>query len=72
MSRALTARNRLAVVAKRQPDDQAAIAAARRDLAAAKLEDYIERVVASAPPLTADQRDRLALLLRPDADGRAA
>lgn len=36
----------------------------RRDFAAAKLEDYISRVVAEAPPLTPEQRDRLALLLR--------
>jgi len=37
---------------------------ARRDYAAEKLAAYIERVVADAPPLTAGQRDRLALLLR--------
>jgi len=36
-----------------------------RDLAAAKLADYIARVVDAAPPLTPEQRDRLALLLRP-------
>ena len=38
-----------------------------RDLAAAKLADYIKRTVDAAPPLTADQCDRLALLLRPAA-----
>ncbi len=33
---------------------------------------YIERVVAAAPPLTREQRDHLALLLRPrkEAGGR--
>ena len=35
-----------------------------RDYAAAKLEDYIRRTVDTAPPLTPEQRDRLALLLR--------
>lgn len=37
--------------------------ALRRDLAAVRLEDYIKRVVDSAPPLTVEQRDHLALLL---------
>ncbi|MGI9092667.1 MAG: hypothetical protein ACR2FF_04330 [Mycobacteriales bacterium] len=37
----------------------------RRDLRAARLADYIERTVAAAPPLTGEQKDRLALLLRP-------
>ena len=36
----------------------------RRALAASRLADYITRVVDSAPPLTNEQRDRLALLLR--------
>jgi hypothetical protein len=35
-----------------------------RDLAAERLADHIQRVVNSAPPLTAEQRDRLASLLR--------
>ena len=34
-----------------------------RDLAAAKLADYIARVVAEAPPLTSEQRERIASLL---------
>lgn len=37
---------------------------ARRDLAAARLEDYITRTVDAAPPLSSEQRDKLALLLR--------
>lgn len=41
------------------------VTGARRDLAAAKIEQYITEVVASAPPLTQEQRDRLAALLRP-------
>jgi hypothetical protein len=35
-----------------------------RQLAAARLEAYIKRVVADAPALTCSQRDRLAMLLR--------
>lgn len=33
--------------------------------ATARLADHIARVVAAAPPLSADQRARLAVLLRP-------
>lgn len=36
----------------------------RRLLAEVKLADYITAVVAEAPPLRPEQRDRLALLLR--------
>lgn len=43
--------------------DPAIIAETKRDLAAAKLEQYIERIVAEAPPLTTEQRSRLAALL---------
>lgn len=38
----------------------------KREIAEAKLAEYIRRVVDQAPPLTAAQRDRLALLLRGD------
>lgn len=41
--------------------------AADAELAVAKIEDYVRRTVSAAPPLTAAQRDRLALLLRGDA-----
>lgn len=36
----------------------------RRQLKAEQLADYIRRTVDAAPPLTDDQRERLALLLR--------
>lgn len=39
----------------------------RRAYAAAKLEDYVRRVVDGAPPLTDEQRARIAILLRGDA-----
>lgn len=35
-----------------------------RDLAAERIAEYVERVVAEAPPLTPEQRDRIATLLR--------
>ena len=37
--------------------------AIRRDYAAARLESYVEGVVASAPPLTEAQRRRIAAIL---------
>lgn len=45
---------------------------ARRDFTAAKLADYIKRTVDQAPPLTDEQRERIAALLRPTAIGGAA
>lgn len=30
-----------------------------------RIDEHIKRIVDAAPPLTSDQRDRLALLLRP-------
>lgn len=64
MSQALAARNRLGAIKRHRPTDLAAIKAARQELAAAKIAEYIERTVNAAPPLSAEQRDRLALLLR--------
>ncbi|MFC5998282.1 hypothetical protein ACFP6A_06025 [Quadrisphaera sp. GCM10027208] len=59
-------------VAYRTGDPQA-IAEASRDHAAAKIETFIERTLAAAPPLTDEQRDKLALLLRAGAPpGRPA
>lgn len=48
----------------RQPNDPEFLAA-KRDLAAANIEDYITRVISAAPPLTAEQRTRLAELASP-------
>jgi hypothetical protein len=58
-------RSRLALVHRHHPDDTDAIDAARRDLKAARAEDYVRHLVESAPPLSPEQRDRLAALLRP-------
>lgn len=47
----------------RQPDDPELVDA-RRNLAALSLEDYVRQIVAQAPPLTDEQRERIAALLR--------
>ena len=60
-----TQRAKLAAHVRHHPDaDHGDL---KRDLAAANLEDYIRRTVDAAPPLTAEQRDRLAVLLRGEA-----
>jgi len=38
---------------------------ARRDLAAAKVAQYISKTLAEAPPLSQEQLDKLSSLLRP-------
>ena len=62
ISRALKARNELGVACRHHPDQ---IEDRRRDLAEAKIADYIEKILAEAPPLTDAQRTALAELLRP-------
>lgn len=57
-------RGRVARLSRDHAPDSPEITSTRAELAAAKLEQYIERVVAEAPPLTPAQRDRLALLLQ--------
>lgn len=63
-SAVLIARSRVGVVS-RLGGDINELESARRDLAAAKLEQYIARVVDAAPPLTKEQQDRISALLRP-------
>ena len=53
----------IARACKRSGDPTSA-ADKRRDYAAAKLEDYIRRVIETAPPLTQDQRSHIAALLQ--------
>ena len=56
----------------KRSDPQADVTELRRQLKAERLEDYIARTVDEAPPLTDDQRDRLALLLRGGGNDAAA
>jgi type II secretory pathway predicted ATPase ExeA len=60
-------RGRLAAHRRHHPDDLATETELRRQLKASRLEEYVQRTLATLPPLTADQRDRIALLLRDDA-----
>ena len=65
MDSAASARNRHNQLRRwRRPDDPVVVEAGR-DARAAKLAEYIERVVNEAPPLTEDQKSALSLLLRP-------
>ncbi len=65
-------RARVASLTRSRSADDPALLAARRDLRAARAEEYIRELVAAAPPLTLEQRDRLALLLRPATQSAAA
>ncbi|BDB42841.1 MULTISPECIES: hypothetical protein [Mycobacterium] len=47
----------------RKPDDPELVEA-RRALRAHQLAEHVARVVAQAPPLTAEQRERIAAILR--------
>ncbi|WP_155850246.1 hypothetical protein [Arthrobacter sp. Br18] len=54
------ARAKLAAASRHHPNkDHSQL---QRELAAAKLEAYVEKIVADAPPLTTEQRARLAAL----------
>lgn len=69
-----SARARLAKSAQANGPNSTVTADARREFAAARLDDYIRDTLAKAPPLTDEQRSRLADLLRParqTADGAA-
>lgn len=55
-------RARVAALTRHHPDDPATIELAR-DFKAERLAEHIERVVAAAPPLTAEQLWRLVALL---------
>jgi len=57
-------RSRVATSTKYQGADHPKTLAARTDLVEAQLEDDIRRRLAAAPPLTDEQAERLARLLR--------
>jgi hypothetical protein len=58
------ASTRLAALARHRSADDPEVAEAGRDLRAAQLEEHVRRVVDQLPPLSADQRARLIVLLR--------
>lgn len=53
-------RARVASLSRSRPHDDPDLIAARRDLAAANLGEFIAKTLDTAPPLTDDQRRRLA------------
>ncbi len=57
-------RARIAALSRDRSPDDPEILDARRDLRAARLEEHVRKVVADWPPLTDEQLDRLAGLLR--------
>lgn len=58
-------RARVAALSRSRKADDPQLIDARRSLKASRLQDYVARVIAEAPPLTAEQLDRVAVLLRP-------
>lgn len=56
---------RIAALTRSRTADDAELIDARRNLAEAKIATYVQSVLDSAPPLTDEQRTRLAELLRP-------
>jgi hypothetical protein len=57
-------RSRLATHVRYRPEDTQTADELRRDYRAARLEEYVTRLLAEAPPLTDEQRERLALLFQ--------
>lgn len=57
-------RARVASLSRSRPADDPELTEARRNLRAERMAAYIARNLAEAPPLTREQRDRLAGLLR--------
>lgn len=57
-------RARVASLTRSRTADDPDLLEARRNLHAARLEDYIHRTLAASPPLTSTQRARLRDILR--------
>jgi hypothetical protein len=57
------ARSELAIMAKTHAPSDPAMVEKRQELRALKLEDHVKRVISQAPPLTDEQRERIANLL---------
>lgn len=68
-SESLRKRGRLNALKRYRPADDPAVLDAARDLAAERLAEHVRRVVDTFPPLTDEQRNQIAALLRPTAVG---
>jgi len=58
-----TYRGRVAALSRSRAADDPELLDARAELRAARLEEYVERVLAEAPPLTPERRRAIAGLL---------
>lgn len=56
-------RGKIAALSRSRQSDDPELIEARRNLRALRLEEYVTRIVAEAPPLTDEQRERIAALL---------
>lgn len=65
MSEILHHRAKVGALSRSRTPDDAELVAAKADLAKAKIDARIDELVAAAPPLTDEQRTRLAELLKP-------
>jgi hypothetical protein len=64
MSTLKSGRGRVAALTRSRAAGDPELEAARRDLAADVIAEHVTKVVAKAPPLTPEQRDRIAAILR--------
>lgn len=64
MSSWTSERARVAALTRSRDADDPDLVEARRNLRAERLADHVKRVVDEAPPLTAEQLDRICSLLR--------
>jgi hypothetical protein len=69
MSARTIGRSRVASLSRSRTPDDPELVDARRELAVANLENYVARVIDAAPPLTQQQRDRIASLIQPAGRG---
>lgn len=58
-------RGRVGSLSRYRPVNDPELVAARQNLAEANIAAYVEEVLAKAPPLRAEQRTKLAELLKP-------
>lgn len=66
-----SARGRFAALNRYREDDDPELIEAQRDLAAEVLAKHVAKVVADAPPMTPEQRDRIAAILHSGVGGIA-
>lgn len=58
-------RGRLAARTRHHGPDDPQVRALATEFAVDRLEEHVRRIVDGSPPLTGEQRDRIAVLLRP-------